>query len=579
MSSTVYNTNTNPMVFARILTNKELVDMASRTEAGDLLVDGQWFTAEMERLMPIHRIISIQPEDDYYVWSAPSNDEFRIQRSWCTEISDKEALEIDPALVHKMPVGGIAYTPESLKEISAEEAAERDRLIEEQRKEQERAAAEAREAQRIQDEERARVEANTVRILEEAPKTYSKKKTAANKLPIEVGDIILVAGETIPLRVESVDADTVQANGKSFDIGKAHPFYEVNTSVQRTDIKLNDLIRCNYKSVEYYVLCTNAETIEVLQKQGAISINNIYRNTDTSAKCFDRASLKHYSSGEYIDKATGKALKGKALGTILESRFAPNIEEVAGSFELELIAKHYGIKPEDVKPKEVKILKAVEILLDSPECIKDSEWVMLIGPSGSGKTSVAVEYAESKNLDYVKMPGSAQLTVDDLLGYNSITTGEYFPSLLRDAIENGKVFILDEIDACNPNTLLCLNAFKMKEVQFPDKKVKVHEDFRFIATANTLMYSEDYNGRSAMDRATIKRFSVLFYDLTGAELALRYGFEDTKDLKITDKKAYNTSEYQLRHGVLLEPKGDLDPRDVQRIVRTRKMEKDGLFNF
>lgn len=174
---------------------------------------------------------------------------------------------------------------------------------------------------------------------------------------------------------------------------------------------------------------------------------------------------------------------------------------------------------------------------------------------------------------------NAQVTVDDLLGYNSITTGEYFPSLLRDAVETGKVFILDEVDASNPNTLLCLNAFKLNKIQFPDKLVDVHPNFRMIATANTLVRSEDYNGRSAMDRATIKRFNILFYDLTEVEIAVRYGFENVKNLtsKLTDKPLYSKSDYEVIHGCMLQPKGDLDPRDIQRMVMINRLTKDGAF--
>ena len=62
-------------------------------------------------------------------------------------------------------------------------------------------------------------------------------------------------------------------------------------------------------------------------------------------------------------------------------------------------------------------------------------------------------------------------------------------------------------------------------------------------------------------------------------MAVRYGFEDTKAYadKLTDKKAYNTSEYRLIHGCLLESLGDFDPRDIQRLVRNKKLEKEGAF--
>ena len=152
--------------------------------------------------------------------------------------------------------------------------------------------------------------------------------------------------------------------------------------------------------------------------------------------------------------------------------------------------------------------------------------------------------------------GHAQLTVDDLLGYKSITDGTYFPSLLRDAVENGKIFILDEIDACNPNTLLALNSLKNKRFQFPDKIVDIHPDFRLIATANTLEYSDVYNGRSKLDKATITRFKIIKCDLEPHHLAIRYGLDYVKDIQNIDR---------------------LTPREIERIVVEKKIaeEKNG----
>ena len=152
-----------------------------------------------------------------------------------------------------------------------------------------------------------------------------------------------------------------------------------------------------------------------------------------------------------------------------------------------------------------------------------------------GKTQIAIEYASNKGREFVLQQGHAQLTVDDLLGYKSITDGTYFPSLLREAVEEGKIFILDEMDACNPNTLLALNSLKNKQFQFPDKLVTIHPEFRLISTLNTLEYSDVYNGRSKMDMATITRGKIINADLEKHHLALRYGLEYVKDIKNIDR--------------------------------------------
>lgn len=513
---------------------------AEQLEGNEFLLAGQWFTDEMISFLPSDNCIRVEAELDYFVWSV-NGEQFRIQKDWVDVLGTVQAPEDLNGFIN--PWSGTGSTSSSTFD-------------------------EAKQAY--------------VSPFINFPKVYKKKPNRTNKYPIEKGDLVLIDGLAIPQIVTGIinDGDNykveVAGTNTVLDSKQVFPMYPLDIPGRTPSIEIGDLVETQRFG---FVLPTNGDELEVTKANGGQY--KIYRHTDPNNKLIPRGKLKKYSTGEIIDTQTGIKLIGTALDKALESRFKPEIEEVVGDFEIEVIAKHYGIKPEDVKPKEVKILKTLEVLLDHPDCVKDKEWVMIIGPSGSGKTTVAVEYAESKGLEYIIQGGSAQLTVDDLLGYNSITTGEYFPSLLRDAIENGKVFILDEIDACSTNTLLCLNAFKRDEVQFPDKIIKAHPDFRFIATANTLMYSEDYNGRSAMDRATIKRFSVLFYDLTKAELAVRYGFEETKDLvsNVTDKKAYSTSEYKLIHDCVLTPTKDFDPRDIQRIVRNNRLEKEGAFKF
>ena len=128
--------------------------------------------------------------------------------------------------------------------------------------------------------------------------------------------------------------------------------------------------------------------------------------------------------------------------------------------------------------------------------------------------------------------------------------------MLRDAVENGKIFILDEIDACNPNTLLALNSLKNKRFQFPDKIVDIHKDFRLIATANTLEYSDVYNGRSKLDKATLTRFKIVQCDLEAHHLAIRYGLEHISALEKDNNIKFDR----------------LTPREIERLVVERKIK-------
>lgn len=71
---------------------------------------------------------------------------------------------------------------------------------------------------------------------------------------------------------------------------------------------------------------------------------------------------------------------------------------------------------------------------------------------------------------------------------------------------------MDEIDAGNANVLIQVNAALSNGLcAFPDKMVKRHPDFIFIASANTYGNgaNRQYVGRNQLDAATLDRFAVI----------------------------------------------------------------------
>lgn len=236
-------------------------------------------------------------------------------------------------------------------------------------------------------------------------------------------------------------------------------------------------------------------------------------------------------------------------------------EDIKVNYELDAIAKHYSINHDKLIAREIDILDQIKVSLDHPLNVERSEWVMLVGQSGSGKTTVAIDYAKEKGIKYILQQGHAQLTIDDLVGYTSIVKNDakqtksdlYVRSSLREAVEHGYIFIIDEMDACNPNTLLALNSLKNKKFQFPDALIDIHPNFRLIATANTLEYSDTYNGRSKLDKATLARFDIINYELDPHHLAIRYGLDYIKNIKDI---------------------GRLEPREIERLVTKQMIEKE-----
>lgn len=137
--------------------------------------------------------------------------------------------------------------------------------------------------------------------------------------------------------------------------------------------------------------------------------------------------------------------------------------------------------------------------------------VLITGGAGTGKTHAARQVAEALSLPFYCQSVGAQTSKSDLLGYMD-ATGMYVKSNFRRAYEEGGVFVMDEIDAGNANVLIVLNSALSNNVcAFPDEMVKRHEDFKFIATANTYGQgaSREYVGRNQLDAATLDRFVVV----------------------------------------------------------------------
>lgn len=141
--------------------------------------------------------------------------------------------------------------------------------------------------------------------------------------------------------------------------------------------------------------------------------------------------------------------------------------------------------------------------------------VMLVGPAGTGKSHAAEQAATVLGLDFFAMSVGAQTSKSDLIGYMDAMKN-YVSTPFRKAYENGGLFLLDEIDAGNSNVLIQLNAALANGyMSFPDEMVRRHENFRFVASANTfgLGANRQYVGRNQLDAATLDRFVTLQWDI------------------------------------------------------------------
>nr|DAQ38330.1 MAG TPA: ATPase-like protein [Caudoviricetes sp.] len=141
--------------------------------------------------------------------------------------------------------------------------------------------------------------------------------------------------------------------------------------------------------------------------------------------------------------------------------------------------------------------------------------VMLTGSAGSGKTHASAQAAEALGVKFYALSVGAQTSKSDIVGFID-AGGTYRSTPFRQAYEKGGVFVMDEIDAGNSNVLIQINSALSNGIcSFPDKQVKAHKDFHFIATANTYGKGESmkYVGRNRLDVATLDRFTIIHWNI------------------------------------------------------------------
>lgn len=142
--------------------------------------------------------------------------------------------------------------------------------------------------------------------------------------------------------------------------------------------------------------------------------------------------------------------------------------------------------------------------------------ILLVGPAGCGKTHLAHQVADALGRSFASVSCTAGMSESALTGWmlpGEAGAFEYIPSDFVTMYENGGVFLFDEMDAADPNTLLFVNqALANGSFYLPQRKgnttVKRHADFVCFGAANTFGTGANmtYAGRERLDESTLDRF-------------------------------------------------------------------------
>lgn len=202
----------------------------------------------------------------------------------------------------------------------------------------------------------------------------------------------------------------------------------------------------------------------------------------------------------------------KAAQEIVTSVTDNFLEKVPGLVRDTLLEMTRTVEIKVGASPKVRVDNAHKILPDVVMAVAAGVHPFLVGPAGSGKTTLARQVAEA-----LKRPFYAENRVTSeykLVGFMD-ATGKYVRTQFRDAFEKGGGFLLDEVDASDPDVLTALNAALANDFfPFPDKMVKRHKNFFAIAAGNTYGRGADreYVGRNQLDAATLDRFVVIDVD-------------------------------------------------------------------
>lgn len=144
--------------------------------------------------------------------------------------------------------------------------------------------------------------------------------------------------------------------------------------------------------------------------------------------------------------------------------------------------------------------------------------VFVTGPTGNGKSTMVEQACARNKREYIRLQINAQTDEDQLIGSKTLVEGNIQivegPVLI--AMRTGSILLLDELDAADPNNIMCLQSilegrpyyFKLKnEMVYPAP------GFNVFATANTKgrgSESGKYIGTKMLNEAFLERFPVTF---------------------------------------------------------------------
>ncbi|PFG13273.1 ATP-binding protein [Bacillus sp. es.036] len=170
---------------------------------------------------------------------------------------------------------------------------------------------------------------------------------------------------------------------------------------------------------------------------------------------------------------------------------------------------HYLIGSKGYTAPDMSIVK------DAVTALVLGKNVLLKGPTGAGKTKLAELISYFFNQPMYSINCSVDLDAEALLGYKTLSYDEqnnahitFIPGPVENAMKNGELLYIDEINTAKAETLPILNGVldyrRMVLNPFTGETVRAKENFGVIAAIN-----EGYIGTAPLNEALKNRFIVI----------------------------------------------------------------------
>lgn len=346
-------------------------------------------------------------------------------------------------------------------------------------------------------------------------------------------------------------------------------FDKVTVKVQK-DFGIVDLVRTVRKHTkEIRELATKG--IYCFEIQGVLYWYRVQAGTNVMVQYKEPEDFRSADRTTNELKSAGR--KSKTNRTSVEL----SIPKVKDKKEQEETKKEVNTWKEEVRHEKYNQIKV---------CIENNIPVYLAGPAGSGKNYTLEQISWELGLEFY-FTNSVQQEYK-LTGFID-AGGGYHETEFYKAFKNGGIFFLDEMDASIPEVLVLLNAaIANRYFEFPNGKIKAHENFRVVAAGNTVGSGADemYTGRLVLDQATLDRFAIIDFDYDrNIEMHLAKGNKELVDFvedlrkQAKDNGIRATFSYRCISMVTKLEKAGMETKVILQIAVFKGMEKDTINCF